>query len=91
MSCDTISESYSKKKISFAGGPCKAGLNGKGRRRPLPVFLGFSWPLLFPRAAEFFRGGLPLNIEKNDLSRQFPRFFGVDLEVSCHRSDESTI
>ena len=30
MSCDTISESYSKKKISFAGGPRKAGLNGKG-------------------------------------------------------------
>ena len=48
MSCDTISESYSKKKISFAGGPCKAGLNGKGRRRPLPVFLGIQLALAVP-------------------------------------------
>ena len=54
MSCDTISESYSKKKISFAGGPRKAGLNGKGRRRPLPVFLGIQLALAVPTRCGVF-------------------------------------
>lgn len=54
MCCDTISESYSKKISRLLGVPRKAGLNGKGRSRPLSVFLGIQLALAVPACCRVF-------------------------------------